>query len=45
MAIAINDMGKQTINVSYFPEDTSSRVEIFILENKYKEAKRKDTTF
>ena len=45
MAMATEKMDKPTINVSEVPEDTASRVAIFIWENKYKEAKSKEKTF
>ena len=38
-------MEKPKINVTKVLEDTTSRVEIFIWENKYKESKSRDTTF
>ena len=43
--MAINIKEKTIMNMPEVPEDTSSRVEIFIWENKYPEAKRKETTF
>ena len=45
MAMAIKKMWKPMIIFSDVPEDTASKVEIFIWENKYKEANNKDTTF
>ena len=42
--MAINIKEKTIMNMPEAPEDTSSRVEIFIWENKYPEAKRKETT-
>ena len=45
MAMDIKNMEKPTINVPKVPEDTARRVDIFILEKKHKEAKRKEKTF
>ena len=45
MTTTIKDMETSIINVPKILEDTASRVEIFIWENKYKKAKRKDITF
>ena len=36
MAMDINNIEKPMINVPEAPEDTASRVDIFIWENKYK---------
>ena len=45
MTTTIKDMETSIINVPKILEDTASRVEIFIWENKYKEAQRKYTNF
>ena len=42
MAMAIKKI-KKMIKVPEISEDTASRIWIFIWENKYKEAKRKET--
>ena len=38
MSMAIKNMEKSKINIPDVPEDTTSTVDIFIWENKYKEA-------
>ena len=43
MSMVINKTDKPMINMPEVLEDTSRRVQIFIWENKYKEAKRKET--
>ena len=42
--MAIKNMENPMINVTKIPEDTAIRVDIFIWDNKYKEAKRKEKT-
>ena len=41
MFMAIKKINKPVANVSEAPKDTSSRVNIFIWENKYKETNKK----
>ena len=43
MATTIKNIQKPKIDLTEVPEDTSSSVDIFIWEKKYKEANRKDT--
>ena len=45
MAMAIKKMEKTTITVPIIPEDTDIILDILIWDNKYKEAKSKETTF
>ena len=44
-AIEIKNTEKPTINMLKVPEDTASRLEIFIWENNYKESKSREETF